>query len=87
MGLSSRKPEGGIRFWLDPRKRDPSTPVPGWEGVYNGTPNYMDIALYGMMSMTKQNIKSQMQLQKHLTFAGLSLASLLLLVIWHEYLR
>jgi hypothetical protein len=68
MGLSSRKPEGGIRFWLDPRKRDPSTPVPVWEGVYNGTPNYMDIALYGMMSMSKQNIKSQMQLQKHLTF-------------------
>lgn len=68
MGLSSRKPEGGIRFWLDPKKRDTTTPVPGWEGVYNGTPNYMDIALYCMMSLDKKQLKEAMKLHSHLSF-------------------
>jgi len=68
MGLSSRKPEGGIRFWLDPNKRDPTTPVPPWEGVYNGTPNYMDITLYCMMSLDKQKIKDAVRMHGHLDF-------------------
>lgn len=72
MGLSARKTVATKdKYWLDPKLRDTTTPLPGWEGVYNSTPYYMDIALYCMMTISKNVLKRDMKIHDHLSFKDL----------------
>jgi hypothetical protein len=53
-----------MRVWLDPSKRDSTTPVPQWVGTCNPPPQYMDLALYNLHSLDIKKIETYYKTHK-----------------------